>query len=311
VVSLAHGTAFEAVTVTTLGWDPKFFTAILEEARVMALERMEAGTAIYTTMGIEWRTFGHPRRKRALSSVVLDEGVSERIADDVKEFNGRSQWYFDRGIPYRRGYLFYGPPGCGKSSFIMALASSLNYSIAMMSLSDRSLSDEKLQHLLNVAPLKSIILLEDVDTAFISREVPSQHPSAYEGMARITFSGFLNAVDGVASSEARILIMTTNYVERLDPALIRPGRVDVRQYFGYCTNYQLKGLFRRFYPESGEEMAQRFCDGVRLLGDVKDVSAAHVQNYFLNFKDDPVGALENLSTFAKYAPGQRKGAIAA
>ena len=74
------------------------------------------------------------------------------------------------GIPYRRGYLLYGPPGCGKSSFITALAGYLDMGICILNLSDRSLSDDRLNHLLASAPQQSLILLEDVDAAFISRE---------------------------------------------------------------------------------------------------------------------------------------------
>lgn len=89
--------------------------------------------------------------------------------------------------------------------------------------------------------LKTFILLEDVDAAFVSRDLfdNAQH-KAYEGLTRVTLSGLLNALDGVASSEERVLFMTTNYVERLDPALIRPGRVDVKQYFGNCTPHMLE-----------------------------------------------------------------------
>lgn len=77
--------------------------------------------------------------------------------------------YFYAGIPYRRGYLLYGPPGCGKSSFITALASELDLSICVLNLSERSLTDDRLNHLLAVAPQQTIILLEDIDAAFISR----------------------------------------------------------------------------------------------------------------------------------------------
>jgi len=80
------------------------------------------------------------------------------------------QFSYLSGIPYRRGYLLHGPPGCGKSSFITALAGELEFGICVLNLSERGLTDDRLNHLLSVAPQQSIILLEDVDAAFVSRE---------------------------------------------------------------------------------------------------------------------------------------------
>ena len=113
---------FEVVTLTALGFDRSIYFDILEEARQLALQQHEGKTVTYVAKGPEWRPFGYPRRKRPLASVVLDRTVSERIESDVKEFINNPSWYMDRGIPYRRGYLLYGPPGCGKSSYINALA---------------------------------------------------------------------------------------------------------------------------------------------------------------------------------------------
>merc|ERR1719495_966570 len=135
---------------------------------------------MYTCVGAEWRPFGHPRAKRPISSVVLDAGVGEAIVKDVREFMTSEGWYRERGIPYRRGYLLHGPPGCGKSSFIMALAGELDFCVCILNLSDRGMSDDRLQHLLNTAPLRSIILLEDIDAAFVSREATDQNRLAYE-----------------------------------------------------------------------------------------------------------------------------------
>ncbi len=95
-----------------------------------------------------------------------------------------------------------------------ALAGELEYSICVLNLSDRSLDDDRLNYLLNIAPQQTIILLEDVDAAFVNREDTTQMKTAYEGLNRLTFSGLLNTLDGVASTEARIVFMTTNYLER-------------------------------------------------------------------------------------------------
>ena len=114
-----------------------------------------------------------------------------------------SSWYIDRGIPYRRGYLLHGPPGCGKSSFVAALAGELGYDICILNLSDAGLTDDRLSHALSTTPPQSLVLLEDVDAAFVQRDAKDRRAS------HVTFSGLLNALDGVAAGEERILFMTT------------------------------------------------------------------------------------------------------
>ncbi|KAM8934846.1 mitochondrial chaperone BCS1 [Pelodytes ibericus] len=294
MIDLQTGTPWESVTFTAIGTNRNVFFNILQEAREMALRQQEGKTVMYTALGSEWRQFGFPRRRRPLSSVVLEKGVAEKIVQDVKDFIDNPKWYSDRGIPYRRGYLLYGPPGCGKSSFITALAGDLEYSICLMSLSDGSLSDDRLNHLLSVAPQQSIILLEDVDAAFVSRDLSKQNSTAYQGMGRLTFSGLLNALDGVASTEARIVFMTTNHIDRLDPALIRPGRVDVKQYVGHCTHWQLSQMFLRFYPDQPLAAAEKFAEAT--LSQVDRMSAAQVQGHFMMYKADPEGAIQNIGS---------------
>ena len=96
------------------------------------------------------------------------------------------------------------------------------------------MSDDRLMHRLADAPENSIVLLEDADAAFVSRDTETETDSAFQGANRLTFSGLLNAIDGVTSTEGRIVFMTTNYIDRLDPALIRPGRVDNIQSQSNC-----------------------------------------------------------------------------
>uniref|UniRef100_A0A915Q1R8 Mitochondrial chaperone BCS1 n=1 Tax=Setaria digitata TaxID=48799 RepID=A0A915Q1R8_9BILA len=259
--------------------------------------QVETGLVVYRAVGPEWRRFGTPMRKRPLNSVILDNGIASSIVNDFQEFCSSSKWYTERGIPYRRGYLFYGPPGSGKSSFIAALASYFGYSVCLLSLSERTLDDDRLNHLLNTAPPYSIVVLEDVDAAFGSRDDPVQCSKAYEGLTRVTFSGLLNAIDGVASADERILFMTTNHVSRLDPALIRPGRVDVKQYFGYCTEAMFFEMFKHFYgSDITEEMALRFRKVA--VGLNMEISPAQVQGYLLIRKKDPQAAIDDIALIA-------------
>ena len=122
MLDLNTGTPWESVTLTALGRQHQLYMDILTQARHVALSKQEGKTVVFTAAGAEWRQFGYPRRRRPLESVVLSLGLSQRLLDDVHNFINSSQWYALRGIPYRRGYLLYGPPGCGKSSFITALA---------------------------------------------------------------------------------------------------------------------------------------------------------------------------------------------
>ncbi|CAH1117802.1 unnamed protein product [Phaedon cochleariae] len=298
-LDLHMGTPWETVELTAFGRNKQMFFEILEEARQMALERHEGKTIMYTALGSEWRPLGHPRRKRPISSVILDTGISDKIMDDCQEFISTPSWYIDRGIPYRRGYLLYGPPGCGKSSYITALAGELGFSICVLNLSERSLSDDRLNHLLSVAPQQSIILLEDIDAAFTSREDTAQQKAAFEGMNRVTFSGLLNCLDGVASTEARILFMTTNYIDRLDPALIRPGRVDLQEYIGWCSRDQIEKMYLRFYDgENAMSESRVFSD--KVMSFQTDISPAQIQGYFMLHKhSDPKDVLDNCEMICK------------
>jgi len=189
------------------------------------------------------------------------------------------------GIPYRRGYLLYGYPGTGKTSFILALASELKMNICTANLSEKDLSNEQLNQLFNDAPPHSIILLEDVDAAFVNRET--------EGQNRVTFSGLLNALDGVAAQEGGLLFMTTNKYELLDAALIRPGRVDITCFFGYATPYQATELFRRFFPNATEQQTSQFISKIP----EDSVSMAELQGYLLKSKGDIQSAVDNVDEF--------------
>ncbi|KAF2904089.1 hypothetical protein ILUMI_02084 [Ignelater luminosus] len=287
-LDLHMGVPWETVTLTAFGRNKHVYTNILEEARHLALKQHEGKTIMYTALGSEWRPFGHPRKRRPIESVVLDCGVSERILNDCNEFISNPSWYIERGIPYRRGYLLYGPPGCGKSSYITALAGKLEFGICVLNLSERGLSDDRLNHLLSVAPQQSIILLEDIDAAFVSREDTQHQKVAYEGLNRVTFSGLLNCLDGVASTEARIVFMTTNYLERLDPALIRPGRVDLKEYIGWCSPYQIENMYLKFYKGDGaNEAAKEFSK--KVVEFKRNVSPAQIQGYFMFHKKSTAG----------------------
>jgi DNA polymerase III delta prime subunit len=142
------------------------------------------------------------------------------LLDDVRSFFSKRSWYAQMGIPWRRGYLLYGPPGTGKTSMAFALAGELHLNLCWLSLTNPKLNDQTIAMLLQKTPARSLILIEDVDAFFAARQ-------KQDDRIAVSFSGLLNALDGVAAQEGRIIFLTTNHRELLDPALIRPGRIDV------------------------------------------------------------------------------------
>jgi len=165
------------------------------------------------------------------------------------------------GIPFRRGYLLHGVPGSGKTSLIHSLSGELGLDIYVVSLSSKGMSDNTLTTLMGGVPTRCILLLEDLDAAFtrsVTRDSTStgtptastakDKDTAENDGSTLSLSGLLNALDGVAAAEGRLLFATTNHIERLDPALSRPGRMDVWVNFTHATKFQAEGIFKCFFP---------------------------------------------------------------
>jgi len=253
---------------------------IVREAQLKAKEREQTTTSIFVpdNYGSWVRSCG--RAKRSLSSVVLEEGMVEELLDDVCNFYESDNWYRERGIPWRRGYLLEGLPGCGKTSFIMALAGELSLDIYAINLSSKNLSDESLSELLANTPQRSLLLLEDVEAAASTKHRTSS----------VTRSGLLNAMDGVAAVEGRVLFMTSNCPGELDAAFLRPGRVDVRKHFRQATSYHAIEMFRKFFPDAPTHLADEF--GRLFKDDI--VNIATLQGYLMYHRHDPHLAVSDL-----------------
>lgn len=176
---------------------------------------------------------------------VLPNGLFQELKDDITAFLGKKEWYESVGIPWRRGYLFYGVPGAGKTTTAIALANFLGCDIYILDLGQ--VSSDNVLSAMNSVPPGSILLLEDLDCAFSDREqLTNDDTPAPSTGGKLTLSTFLNALDGVATRDGRILIATTNHPELLDAAIKRRGRIDRDFHFGYACQTQIRELADRF-----------------------------------------------------------------
>lgn len=272
--------------IKTFTRDRDLFRRLMHKAQAIAFPTKEQRVSIYAPNYGTW-AITSSRPPRDPDSVILDGGLMESVLQETEEFFDSGEWYRDRGIPYQRGYLLYGPPGNGKTSLVVALASKLRRDVYLSKVT--SVDDSQFRMLMCNVPKHSIVLLEDIDCFFEGRENTSDS-GMISDCYKITFSGFLNALDGIMCSEGRLLIMTTNHPEKLDAALVRAGRVDRKIEIDNATRDQAYRLFQRFFDDelTAKEFAQALTEGA--------LSMADLQGILLNNRADPKAAVKELLT---------------
>jgi hypothetical protein len=201
---------------------------------------------------------------RSYKTIYLTEKTKELVTSEMEKFMCFEKIYKENGIPYKKGFLFYGPPGTGKTSLVKALANQFNIAVYIFDINDGSINDENICSTINSISGEGnrILLFEDIDSAFAAKEelkyqqrlddinetpASTSTGTTDKNVAKknnnkkfLTYSGLLNALDGVLSGQnGTIVIMTTNYYEKLGPALIRPGRIDLCLELSFCDRYQL------------------------------------------------------------------------
>jgi mitochondrial chaperone BCS1 len=264
------GRRIESFTFRTLGRSRAALQCLVED--VVTCHTRRHGVRSYLYCYDDGWDYVESYSPRVVDSVILEPGEKERLLEDVAQFRESRTRYQRLGVPYHRGYLLYGPPGTGKTSLVSALGAHFGMSIYLINLAE--FSDRSLMKAVNDVPRNSILLFEDIDcmknsesrSTDISDGKKPLDANAKTGaavQAGVTLSGLLNVLDGFYAPSGVLFVMTTNHLEKLDRALLRPGRIDYKLYMGKATDQQKVDLFLRFFPEASELEAYEFVEASR------------------------------------------------
>ena len=202
--------------------------------------------------------FKHPA---TFNTLALDTKLKQAVMQKLDSFSQDAEFYSQTGRAHKMGFFLFGPPGTGKTTFIAAVANYMQYSIYDLDLTGVN-SNLDLRALLTQISDRAVVVIEDIDTVELPNRASASPMQEAGGpperwgrrgreedtRSKLTLGGVLNFADGIRSScgSERIFIFTTNHPERLDPALVRPGRMDMHIELSYCTFEVLKSLCRTY-----------------------------------------------------------------
>lgn len=252
LISITFSTNFsgnspvEIITIRCYFVSDKFIDELL-----LSLEEFYYGedfncVPTFVNSGTEWKKTKGVKRKK-FDRIVLKNRIKEELIDDINAFSNRRDWYIANHIQYKRGYMFYGKPGTGKTNTIIAMATHLNYGIYFLELGNVK-SDMQLTELLGCVPPKTLVVIEELDCFDISRTRTEK--SLKE--KTLGLGSLLNTMDGILSHDDQIIVITTNHPENIDEALLRNGRIDYKVKFEEFEELEARKLYEIFYH--GETM---------------------------------------------------------
>ena len=271
----------ETITLTTIGRSQDSFHRLIKE---ITPKKNKEKTDIHKWHGGDgyWKSYGI-QDIRPFNSVIIPQQQKDEITDHIDTFLGQREWYIGNGIPYRTGLIFHGVPGTGKTSLVRGLCEKYNKPLYMLSLS--GMTDNSFDDALSSLPKNSILLIEDVDTHNVtnSKKAIKDDGELSIDLNLLSLSGLLNGIDGVLGSNGRILIITTNHIEKLDDAFTRKGRFNLSVNIGHITDECFAIFFKRFFPQFTLPNVIDFKE---------DVTPAHLQSVIMDNLDSPQTVLD-------------------
>ncbi|XP_042002698.1 AAA-ATPase ASD, mitochondrial-like [Salvia splendens] len=268
-----------------------YLNHVMKEGK--AIEVRNRRRKLYTNSGAAWThvAFEHPA---TFGTLAMEPARKREVVEDLLAFSKGEAFYNKIGRAWKRGYLLHGPPGTGKSTMIAAMANLLGYDVYDLELTAVK-DNTELKKLLIATSSRAVIVIEDIDCSVDltgqrvkrrEKEKENENNQVLHRMgmeeneaksSKITLSGLLNFIDGLwsACGGERIIVFTTNYVEKLDPALIRRGRMDKHIELSYCSFEGFKVLAKNYIGVEWHELFPRI---ERLLGEVEMTPADVAEN---------------------------------
>ncbi|XP_018472941.2 AAA-ATPase At5g17760 [Raphanus sativus] len=238
-------------------------------------------------------------------TIAMEDELKRDVMEDLDRFIRRKDYYKKVGKAWKRGYLLYGPPGTGKSSLVAAMANYLKFDVYDLQLAS-VMCDSDLRRLLLATRNRSILVIEDIDCAVdfpnrLEQQQPGEGKNPGDSQPPLTLSGLLNFIDGLWSScgDERIIIFTTNHKDKLDPALLRPGRMDMHIYMGHCTFQGFKTLASNYLSLNDTTMPHRLYPEIERLMDGEVITPAQVAEELMKSEDADVALVGLVNALEK------------
>lgn len=227
-------------------------------------------------------------KKKSCENLIFEDDFKENFVKDITNFNQSEKIYEKYEMPYKRNYMLYGVPGAGKTSFIKGLAGMLNRDLYILTFDVNTTNDILNKAITSIHNKNAILLLEDIDCLFIDRNAVEK--------TKVSFSALLNILDGVRGNAGLITMMTTNHIDRLDPALLRPGRVDMMLKFEFIKKDQIC-KFMKLYDIN---ISDNIINEISSICSDKKLSASILSGFLFNNLLNKLSDKNIIKSFKKY-----------
>lgn len=256
-------------------------------------------SSVFEIVNKSWSSSGTVHHKTPES--LIGNSMKTILEDTNKFIETLGPYYKKLNIGYKRVYLLYGPPGTGKTSIVNAISSKFMKPIYKITFNENGVSNDDYKKLIKSTSVDSILLFEDIDPGLFKENGVLTKTSKEGGEINITYNTILDILDGVNSVKGRLIfILTNSNISDFGPALIRPGRVDIKLLVDYCSDQDIKDYINYFYTTLNVDPTDKIDSFIKEIRKIENnITFAMLENFFIRYLEDIDAALENIDLFDK------------